>query len=248
MEMNPQEQVIINNFNAHVLKLKDELRIVGEQLDSKLNLLQNTSKELEDISDKKYSLLEEISAYNKEYKEKIDRISTETKLLEEGKLQLSNDISKFEVYCKEEIIKLDNIRADKERGISELNNEIVSLSTKAKDLSLDNEKKNKSIDELNSEIITLSDSRNNINKEVLNLEENRDTIIKKIDKEIKEKNNELSLIKEEVELERQKIVMPLMALQERESVVEKRENNLEILFLRFKKEFKKMYPNLEPKI
>jgi len=102
--------------------------------------------------------------------------------------------------------------------------------------------------ELDNDIVNLDNTRHELFLEITELEHKKNNEIKDLDKSISKAREDYELVLQKVNDEREKVKLPLESLDAREKEIERKEHNLQILTMRFKKEFKKLHPDLEPKI
>ena len=222
--------IVSGNLNILVSK-----KVKLEQDIEKLTLIsQQKEKEIHDFLDKskdlKISLNNKVIDTENFVKESEQRIVQNKKELLKILLDIDNITTKYNTFC-----------SLKEKEVSE-------LLVKVKMLELEESSSIKKLDSIMDEIAEKISLRNQISDEIIKFNTEQSDVLIKISDKIKEKNKELSKIEETILEEKDKIKMPLESLALAELKLKKKEDNLNILIARFRKEFKKLHPDLEFKL
>ncbi len=190
------------------------------------------------------------------YKEEVLlEIESEKKSLDEFKKQiekqkeyLDNEKKMFDIFVRKESQKIESIQNKLSLEI----NEHVSVLDK---IEKDKNNKQKELDRINESIDENSKKVESLKKAFTEMENLYSSSVDiysinmpKMTKALKEKEEEYKNLIAEIEDIRQKTADPYKKLEAREKLVEIKERNLNLYISRFRKEFKKLHPNLEPKI
>lgn len=248
MEIREHEQIILSDFEAQYQVILGNISTANTDLEKALDQKKSLENELASlvvsVSEKKRDL-DTIENQLSSIKRSLE---TKEKKLKERELELEKEKDLFdeEVYLKNTALKEKEISVD------------YAVSDKIKELDklIDIEKNIKSsIDKLEQTKTFLSSSIKELDKEMFEKSEkyikaktDSENTIKQLNQNIKDLNKELEKTKKLVDKEKEKILMPMQVIKEERRVFDKEKRNFEILVTRFKKEFKKLYPNQELKL
>ena len=237
------EQLDLQNNKEHLQIVLDNLRIANGELSSVLvelkiakSILESLKTERGDvisdiesrkkvINEKENVLIEKEISLNKQELDLNDKrsdIALELEKLQAKMQTVLNDIS-FELSNHNKIIE------DKKKEIAELDNNILSLKEK------NNEQK---------------DTANKISEDIKKLENERDRINSEIEEKSKTSERtrisleaELEDTRRRVDIELERVSVPMEQLKLQESVVDRKLKNLEIIKKRLTKQFRVQNPD-----
>lgn len=241
-------EIKIADSKEHLRVISDEVHIQNEILNSKLSKI----KELDEQIEARQKELEEIAIKNISITADTDSKLTiladkQNKYLEQERyiVKLVEDSGVELKKISDETIKT---KKDYDYNLSCYIEEVKKLGEELVS-------KTKEIDNLNTKIEELSSILDIKSKELTQLEndtkkkeEEKDRLLKEHDRFVKESAAQKSNILLEIENEKSKISNPMKLLSESNHYLDKKKRNLDILIARFRKEFKKLHPDLDPQI
>lgn len=243
--MNYELTQSINDLQEHLRILKENLQNTNVELTKVLSNKDTAVLELEELSNEIVACRESIKESIKkndelislQSKKSLDNYNESEILLAEAKLK-SDELLKESIEKKEELIaSISKLVKDKAEIVEELSNAEEAYPI----LKDKNEQLLISID-YNTKL------SNDLSQVVSDLESKRNELDYKLSQEEIFFDNEIKEIHEQIAIEREKIQSPMEFLNQSEFELKKREKNLEILKLRFKTKFEKVFPNQDIKI
>lgn len=243
-----KEQIKIDNFREHLKVLKRDIDIANKTLSEILK----KNKESIETSQKNLNDLAILSASKKA---EVDNLIGEIKIRNKDADDRDNKLTIRENKIKEENKKLEDSLTLYSEKINKLNAEesvlthdIKLLQTSKDEIIADLESAKSKLEEILDESAEAMNRKYTIEKSLKEMEAKMEKQTKEIQLSISEKMVELSKIEEKILDEKEKIVLPKRNLELLRDEIDKKQNNLNILVARFRKEFKKLHPDLEPKI
>lgn len=247
-ELSYEEKLKLENTKEHLNVVLGNLRIANNEL--ALVLKEAREKKVSvDESNKKLRQLGIV--YEKilsDIRERNTVINNREKSITEREEKVSSD----EEDSKRRLDSLNSIVKYAEDRLTRLE---LDYKKYRHELTVDLGKETEKIESLLYEIETYEDTKNKISQDIKELENERirlDTEIENSKRTLKdlkaEEERELSRIRIEIELEKEKIARPMELLAETSAIVDKKQKNLSTLEARFRKEFKRIHPNLNPPI
>lgn len=242
------QSIKIADSVEHLRIITDEVRIQNDTLNK---LLSEKKRILDDISNAELKLIE----IKRESSSIMDEASKLLKIAKDKEISVSDKESKIIILKKE----TEDYLSSKEKEIEDKKNyansfiEIIRKESDSliKSVSLMKEEK------LSLESLLKSMERNiseatrelkTVDLEVFKKKEELAKLIQELDSFVASSNEKRKLINEEIEAEKKKVEKPLQMLIEKEVEIKRKDGNLKTLVARFKKEFKKLHPDLDPKI
>lgn len=235
MNIMPEQKVTSDNFKAHILTLKNELRSVSEELDSKMRLKEITSKELDEISAKKDKIINETSKLNKEYQDKLNNLNTREASTDEREKLLKNNIQEFKAQSRKERDEFEKYKKDCERNLKNANEELAIVTAEIESSGMELQSiqrmivigrtENKELTTSNITLLSRNDELDNQYNE-------------KISAHIKLSNQhmeEMEKWEEELKKAKSDVSTPLTAMREEQKQFEKALMNFEIRKARFQR-------------
>lgn len=246
--MNTEEKIQIDNYKAqynsvmaNIAVANDELQNVFRKTADAKSKLSSVESEMREKSAELDRIIRESESLNALADSKLATVEKAEQYIAQKQADLELRVNAESKKREDEIRIHERKRQELESQIKENTDEFLKL---VKSVSIQKEA-NKEINQIVREKI---DERNRLENEVRQLESQMrdasETFTKKIEKYKKELEEAQRLVQEEKE----KVARPLEFLKLREAVVAKKEKNLNIMVNRFKKEFKKLHPNLEIKL
>ena len=208
---------ILTDIVKKIEKAKLEYQRIDEDVRNKRLNLSNLGEQLDSINFKVKGALNVLA--DAENKKNTVFSNIASSLLKKDSLRSEIDIQSLELLSiKDNIVNEDKIlkslRNTHEKLLNEYSNEYRKLEAKRMDLLQE-------IVEIKKSIV---DEENSLKKYIDNC------------------NKEMNKVQRLIDDEKDKIALPFLMVQKREKKLDKRQKNFEILFQRFKKIYKKHYP------
>lgn len=249
MNKNPaellDEKVKLDNAEAHLAVILGNIRIANEQLEEVFKQKELVSVGIKKTTDGLLLANEKIQELFAQETEIRRDLANREEQLNTKERRLSENEQKFDAFFNKrnkEILEEEHFLEDKIRNNKEsLKSTEILLEKETEKLvklsnSIDKKKEELSITEL-----SLRDKTNILSE----LQEKYEEKEKEYNTEFKKCQTKLSLIVEEININREKVKNPIEALDKREYEVNKKEKNFQIRYLRLKKYMKKYFPEQE---
>jgi len=230
---------------------EEHLRLILLEIDTQNKVLSNILSDkdfnLEIINSLKKQILLLESEINKldnnilEKEKKLNEIETSYEETLNKKKKISSDIVVLEKKLKKLVNEFNENITIYEQRIDFLKEEYKNINTEIIRLTNIITEKEDYILQKDIKIKALQEESDLIKKDIDNIKRDRNLFISRF-------NNERDELIIEIDKARNSILRPMQLLAETNQTVESRERNLGVLIKRFRKEFKKMHPNQEPKI
>jgi rRNA maturation protein Rpf1 len=205
------------------LYISNKLEQFAKDAEYNAVVIQDTNARLKKIDTRE----REIILKSVELDEKKEKIKSELDSLKAKILDVSTKFNQNLSIYNDEI-------TSKKEDLKELDVSIYSLSKKESKLI-------ELVDELSSKLDLLE-------KTIYEKKEEKEKILNDLSSFVTQSKKEKDKINKEIQEERNKITNPMKLLAESDLYIKKKQRNLDILIDRFRKEFKKLHPTLEPKI
>lgn len=242
------EQITLNDFEAQYQVILGNIRTSNKDLEQALEKKKTLEKELSSLGVLVADKRSELKELEKEVRSKKSSIESQEKKLLERELKLSKSIEDFDT---ESFLRLTAIKekesnisykiADKLSELDKLNSVVINLNDDIKRLDNNKQVLSKTVTELGKDLTSKI-------KKLEEVKEKLDKETKDFNKKVKVQEVELEYLNKLVLNEKDKIESPRQKLAEEEAVLNKKKRNFEILVDRFKKHYKKLYPNQEIKL
>ncbi|HRF70087.1 MAG TPA: hypothetical protein PKV66_01510 [Candidatus Pelethenecus sp.] len=244
MDITPKQEVEINDFKAHILKLRNELKIVNDDLGSMMRLKDTTSIEVDVLLRKKDELYNEIEELKISIKNREDSIKkSEDEYIEEIS-KLKKEIEEL----KDEYSHLEIQIIKQEETISSNNKKKELIEKDIEDKERIQKEKSSDLEKLLLNVIEVENKRDGIKNEIELLEKHKNESEIDHSRAIVLRKKELSDLDNELEQAKAIIAKPLEALKNEEERFLKEKRNFDIRRERLIKYVKKYFPNETLKI
>lgn len=244
MEITPEQKVTSDNFKAHILSLKNELRIVSEELDSKMRLKEISSKQLEELSVKEINVLSRLHSSEKRIEE-IKKREEELLINEE---QLKVDYNEFKIEKGEEEKKIKVHIENYKKAIKKFDSQIEDLIKEVSEKKSESDKLELIKEKLFNEIKDLIDSKGKILNEIDLLEIRYNDEIIAHNKVILGMGKEIEQFKKELDIAREKVSKPMESFEAEKLEFGKEYKNFIIRKKRLEKFVRQYFPGQVLKI
>lgn len=245
MEITPDEQVILNNFKAHLASLKTELKIVSDELATTLRLKEVASIEVDELSVKKESLIKFITDETALIKQ--DRAMLEIKENSFEEILNAFDQSKidFKEYTEKTLLSMGVLELTHERKIKEAELKLVDIQEKVEEAECKYTEITDAIEEFVHDVDELEDQKASLERVIPLLKEEITIITKQGDKTIKEYQKKIAKLAVDLDKANADLATPNQALDHKEKIMDRREKNFEIRRVRLQNQIKKYFPGQE---
>lgn len=244
MELQPHEEVRINNFKAHYNSIASELAVAVARLTETVEQKKTLESQITELEASIASKQSDLAIIE----ERCEHLTWERADLDRRTQSLATAKTEFEAFKESEIAAL---KAEKLRLESSIAVKTASLTA----ISIEEAALRDQITALNSEVEGLKSDVALLKKDKQELElahsgevTARNKQLAALDKDIADKQEELSRVNALVEAEKAKIEKPLESLKEREQQLDVRESSFRIMAGRMKDRFSQMYPGRTLKI
>lgn len=243
-----EEYLKQENATEHLRILEKNIIIVNDTISKLLLDKKNLSKKLAELEDTYSKKCVELEKTLTETKNSV--IHSDNKILDAQKIMIeSNKVVKSNeqsvLNLKERISELENeYNALKLRGDASIRNMEIERERLLNEI----ESAKARLDDIMDEVAERISIRNNTQDEITKFKLEQTDLLLDVSAKLKEKTKELTRLDKVISEEKDKIKMPLESLHKREIELHNREVNLSILIERFRKEFKKLHPNLDFKV
>lgn len=236
------------NQKAHLNKLKDELSSVTQELNSKLNTLNQVKEESQILANKNIKHQEEIELRNKELNTRLLEITAKETLLSNREDVLARDEKEYrqkldsvEKAHKDKLVILETAIASNKEALRTSELELSELLNKISDARniLNNLSKEEKI--INLQVQSITRELEAKQQEIMDVET-------RLQKALEKKAKELDSIQQRVYEEQKKIEMPLNSLKAQEAELKRRKKNIDIVAMRLNKYVSKYFPNQNIKL
>ena len=235
----------INDLQEHLRILKENLQNTNVELTKVILDRDDAIVELEELSNEiiacRESIKESIKKNNElvslQNKKSLENYNESERILAEAKIK-SDELLKESTEKKEELIS----------SISKLNKQKFDLDETIPFLEEHQAQMLKNLEVLDEAVEKNTKIANDLSQVVSDLETQRKELDYKLSQEELFFDSEIKDIHEAIAVEREKIQSPMEFLKQSEFELKKRERNLEILKLRFKTKFEKVFPNQDVNI
>lgn len=245
--MKHEQKVKLENYKEHYNSIMGNIRVANSELEKALVLKKDAEQNLKVTKENLQKEVDELNKIHEEGSQFIKGLTIRNINLNERESKLEQRIEKYskmeielkDVLSTEKTRKeklIDRYVSDKEEELEVLNNRILVKEQLRKDL--------------RATVTTLDETKEKLSKDnqkssdtfILESKKQRD-IISNTEKEIKSKSKELSTLEEKVRKEVEKVQLPTQLLEERDTILKRKENDFLILTLRWKRFFKEHFPN-----
>lgn len=248
MNKNALDKRRLDDAKEHLRIIKNELNVASNELSSVLSELNDAREELANVMSK--ASADKIRAVSmlKEANERLAIADQRELEIQEHEKEVRKQEQNFKDKKVEKEKELREIETQHQRYLAELSNEIEDQEDERNRLSLITFSMEEGIEELEDKRSKILDETRKIEAEEKLVRESMLQSQKEYNRFLEQKQAESDAIVAEINSNKDKIAMPLQKLALEEFRLDKKKRNLDILIKRFRKEFKKLHPNIEPKI
>lgn len=247
MDKTPEE-IKRDDLLAQHTVIKGNIQVANDELSSILVKKDDAEDELEEVLKESERITNKTAIAQQKLIEESNLLEARRLSVERLEEEHQSKVASFNSFVENKTIEIEKQIAEATAKLAELNEAISKLSTLKENeyqtlTALKEQRTN-----IESEIAKLTTVLNGLSDKVLNQQEESNKFIALKKKEIVELLENKYAIEQEIELAKQKILLPQQLLDDRIDEFEKREKNLTILINRFRKEFKKLHPDQNPAI
>lgn len=236
-----EQTIKIDNWKAQHNSLLVNIKDTNKKLEDLLGNIKVAERELKGVDKELFvkrkelvEILESIVEADNQTSKKIEQLEQQEKETKKA----TNDLNKTEK-------RLNGVAKIHQKEFHKITKKIGSLETTFVLVHLTIESKQRKLQEINKVIQTKTNEKRELDSSLSELNHNIEDNKVLFDKENTIHKQRLEEVKKKVDKEIEKLKLPNQLIDDRERDLKKKENNFLILTLRWKKLFKKMFPNQE---
>lgn len=237
-----------DNATAQLNVIKVNIQVANDELSGLLSTKETIESELGSLKEESVRISELNAKADKDREDKDSALEAKRIAFEQSVDEFNNKKADFDNYVSEKNKEIDDKKTNLESTIINLNDTINKLEDSKSKLESYIDSLEKQVESNKEEISLLISEKNTIDSELAKAKDEYTSFINNSKKEKEIYESELESVKQKVQEEKDKIKLPFELHNQRVAEFERRERNFKILFTRFKKEFKRVYPNQEPNI
>lgn len=246
-QLSKKDRKIVDS-KAQLLIMKNELKVVSDDIDQKLKLKKQLENNIIVLTEKKESLEKTNLQFLISNKEHNRIVELREANIQKKENDLNNRSIQLDKYIADQKYQINQIQKLFDENLHTLKNEIYSKTDELEKLDNNILAKKEILSTLDGKIFTSSKELQTINDKIYSQQAHYQNLIVTTEKHIAEKNVILKNITEKILIEQQKIEGPKNALLLEEKRIDNKRKNLDILIDRFKKYMKVYFPNQEIKL
>lgn len=234
---------------------KEHLRVILSEIDIQSKQLGDILKKIEDTNTELESKKETISKYSEYHNNLISEVDNKLTVLSTREEKINKESSlldskKIEIEDQLNLIRRDieKSKKEQEQSISSHLSQLQILTETLTMLNVNVKNIEKKISTTDSLLMEKETYLSELNNEITKKEEEKNTLLISYDRFVKDSEGKMEVIRNNIEIEKSKIENPMKLLAETDIQTKKKQRNLDILIARFRKEFKKLHPDLDPQI
>lgn len=233
-EQNKVLKTIVIDEKEKLNSLVKKQKIVNEKIKITSSKLDSKSKQIK----AEYIALEK---FRDSLSEKELKLIKKEKELSAKEQEQDNKISETKTKLENIRKEINLIISSKKEELNFMENKITMLNALAKDKEEQYELTKDNFNTMFSDLQTLNIEKEEVAKKL-------DDSKKELNRFIIDSNKQKEQISSEIEKMKESISIPMETLNAKDYDLTKREKNLAVMIGRFRREFKKIYPNQDPKI